>query len=90
MRLLNERGFASLKIQNSPAAAADNQICYELADARRLLLDLEAHALDRVGNQSRGTRDRKGQAAIRINQQYRLCFTWKDGDAYDVEITDYH
>jgi toxin HigB-1 len=35
-------------------------------------------------------KDRKGQHSIRINDQYRVCFTWKDGDAYDVEITDYH
>jgi toxin HigB-1 len=34
--------------------------------------------------------DRQGQHAIRINDQYRVCFTWKDGDAYEVEITDYH
>jgi proteic killer suppression protein len=34
--------------------------------------------------------DRKGQHSIRINDQFRLCFTWKDGDAYDVEIVDYH
>ena len=34
--------------------------------------------------------DRKGQHSIRINDQYRLCFVWRDGDAFDVEITDYH
>lgn len=34
--------------------------------------------------------DRKGQHSIRINQQWRLCFRWKDGDAHDVEIVDYH
>jgi proteic killer suppression protein len=33
---------------------------------------------------------RKGQHSIRINDQYRICFVWKDGDACDVEITDYH
>lgn len=33
---------------------------------------------------------RKGQHSIRINNQFRICFVWKDGDAYDVEITDYH
>jgi proteic killer suppression protein len=33
---------------------------------------------------------RKGRHSIRSNDQYRLCFVWKDGDAYDVEITDYH
>jgi proteic killer suppression protein len=34
--------------------------------------------------------DRKGQHSIRINDQFRVCFVWRDGDAYDVEITDYH
>jgi proteic killer suppression protein len=33
---------------------------------------------------------RKGQHSIRINRQWRLCFRWQDGDAYDVEILDYH
>ena len=34
--------------------------------------------------------DRKGQHAIRINDQFRVCFVWNDGHAYEVEITDYH
>ena len=34
--------------------------------------------------------DRKGQHSIRINDQYRACYKFKDGDFYDVEITDYH
>ena len=34
--------------------------------------------------------DRKGQHSIRINDQWRICFKWKAGDARDVEITDYH
>jgi len=34
--------------------------------------------------------DRKGQHSIRINEQYRVCFTWADGFAADVEIVDYH
>ena len=34
--------------------------------------------------------DRKGQHSIRINDQWRICFKWKVGDAYDVEIADYH
>jgi toxin HigB-1 len=34
--------------------------------------------------------DRKGQHSIRINDQYRLCFVWCDGDANNVEIADYH
>jgi len=34
--------------------------------------------------------DREGQHSIRINDQWRICFVWRDGDAYDVEIVDYH
>lgn len=34
--------------------------------------------------------DRKGQHSVRINKQWRICFTWKGSDAYDVEIVDYH
>jgi len=34
--------------------------------------------------------NRKGQHSIRINDQWRICFKWKAGDAYDVEIADYH
>jgi toxin HigB-1 len=35
-------------------------------------------------------RERKDQHSIRINDQWRICFNWKAGDAYNVEITDYH
>ncbi|MHB0981183.1 MAG: type II toxin-antitoxin system RelE/ParE family toxin [Thermoleophilia bacterium] len=34
--------------------------------------------------------DREGRRSIRINDQWRVCFVWLDGDAYDVEIVDYH
>jgi proteic killer suppression protein len=34
--------------------------------------------------------DREGQHSIRINDQWRICFVWRAGDAYDVEIVDYH
>jgi len=34
--------------------------------------------------------DRHGQHSIRINQQYRICFRWENGHAFEVEITDYH
>ncbi len=36
------------------------------------------------------TKDRKGQHSIRVNDQYRICFRWLDGNACDVEIVDYH
>ncbi len=35
-------------------------------------------------------RERKGHWSIRINDQWRICFKWRSGNAYDVEITDYH
>ena len=35
-------------------------------------------------------RDRQGQHSIRINRQWRICFTWKDNNAQEVEIADYH
>lgn len=34
--------------------------------------------------------DRAGQHSIRINDQWRICFIWREGNAYEVEITDYH
>ncbi len=34
--------------------------------------------------------DRKGQHSIRINDQWRICFEWQSGNAYNVEIVDYH
>lgn len=51
------------------------------------LVDLTAPA----GNRLEALKgDRKGQHSIRINDRYRLCFTWRNGDAHDVEIVDYH
>jgi proteic killer suppression protein len=35
-------------------------------------------------------RQRKGQHSIRINDQWRICFVWRDSDAFEVEIADYH
>ena len=43
------------------------------------------------GNQLEALRgDRTGQHSIRINDQYRVCFIWRNGNAFDVEIVDYH
>lgn len=43
------------------------------------------------GNQLEALKgDRKGQYSIRVNQQWRLCFRWNQGEASDVEIIDYH
>jgi proteic killer suppression protein len=51
------------------------------------LNDLKAPPGNRL---ERLTGDRKGQHSIRINDQFRLCFRWSEGDACEVEIVDYH
>ena len=56
-------------------------------DAADTLDFLRAPPSNRL-EQLRGDRD--GQWSIRINDQWRICFRWKDRDAYDVEVTDYH
>ena len=56
-------------------------------DSARALSDLlipPVHRLEALGG------DRKGQHSIRINDQYRICFTWKDGNAENVEITKHY
>lgn len=64
--------------------------------ARAKLLALDAAtALDDLkvppGNRLEALRgDRQGQWSIRINEQWRLCFAWRDGQAMDAEIVDYH
>ena len=56
-------------------------------DSATSLLDLASPP----GNRLEALRgDRRGQHSIRINDQWRICFIWRDGDAYDVEIVDYH
>lgn len=56
-------------------------------DASTILDDLKVPPGNRL-EQLRGDRD--GQHSIRVNDQWRLCFVWQEGDAYDVEIADYH
>lgn len=64
--------------------------------ARRKLLVLDAaRALSELrvppGNRLEALKgDRKGQHSVRINDQWRICFRWHEGDAWDVEIVDYH
>ena len=57
-------------------------------------LDIAAELLDLAappGNRLKRLHgDREGQYSIHINDQWRICFRWRDGDAHDVEILDYH
>jgi proteic killer suppression protein len=62
---------------------------------KRLAILNAAVALDNLkvppGNRLEALRgNRRGQHSIRVNDQYRVCFVWRDGNAFDVEIVDYH
>lgn len=59
---------------------------FQLAHAKELrdLQQARGNRLEKLGG------DRQGQYSIRVNERWRICFTWNEGAAYDVEITDYH
>jgi proteic killer suppression protein len=58
-----------------------------ILDAAGALSDLRIPPGNRL---ERLSGDRKGQHSIRIDSQWRLCFVWRQGDSFDVEIVDYH
>lgn len=58
-----------------------------LVDAAEALGDLQVPPGNRL---EKLAGKRAGQYSIRINDQWRICFRWRDGEAYDVGITDYH
>ena len=58
-----------------------------LLDAAERLEDLRTPPGNRL---EKLTGNRQGQHSIRINDQWRICFRWAEGDAHEVEITDYH
>lgn len=59
----------------------------EILDSAEQIDDLKVPPGNRLEKMSG---DRQGQHSIRINNQWRICFVWKAGDAYNVEIVDYH
>ena len=58
-----------------------------LLDAAEKLEDLRIPPGNRL---EKLTGNRQGQYSIRINDQWRICFRWSEGDAYEVEVVDYH
>lgn len=58
-----------------------------MLDAASVLTDLRVPPGNRL-EKLKG--DREGQYSIRVNDQWRVCFEWRSGDAYEVEIVDYH
>lgn len=70
-------------------------VAIESVAMRKLAILNRAARLDDLrippGNRLEALRgDRAGQYSIRINDQFRLCFFWREGDAFEVEIVDYH
>jgi toxin HigB-1 len=58
-----------------------------ILDAAESLVDLRIPPGNRL---EKLAGNRLGQYSVRVNDQWRVCFRWHDGDAYDVEIVDYH
>jgi proteic killer suppression protein len=79
------RGRTARRLPPSIQRTAERKLRY-LHNARSLN-DLRIPPANRL---EKLVGDRKGQYAIRINDQWRICFMWRDRDAYDVEIADYH
>ena len=71
----------------SPAVQHAAQRKLVVLDAAESLDDLRVPPGNRLEKLSG---NRQGQHSIRINDQWRICFRWSEGDAYDVEIADYH
>ena len=92
IRSFRDRRTVSL-FQGQLVRSVDRRI---IARARRKLRMIHAaQSLDELGvipgNRLEALHgDRKGQHSVRINDQWRICFVWRDGEAHDVEVTDYH
>jgi len=89
----------SFRSRETEALFADLEVprfrSFERIARRKLLYLHRARVLQDLqvppGNRLEALRgDRKGQYSVRINDKWRICFVWRHGDAYEVEIVDYH
>jgi toxin HigB-1 len=78
-------GSSSRKLPSTIQQVARRKL--RMLNAAAVLEDLRIPPANRL-EALKGSR--KGQHSIRINDQWRICFRWREGDAYDVEIVDYH
>jgi toxin HigB-1 len=81
-----ERIWRTGKTRGSPPGSVTKRK-FAMLDAAAKLEDLKVPPGNRL-EKLRGNRE--GQYSIRINNQYRICFSWQDGNAHDVEVADYH
>lgn len=80
--------FAGLAVKSLPPAIRTRaQAKLDQLNAALVLDDMRAPPSNRLES-LKG--DRRGQYSVRINGQWRLCFVWSGGNAYDVQIVDYH
>jgi toxin HigB-1 len=82
-----ERLFLRERVKRFESFHRAAQRKLEMINAAAELRDLSStpgNRLEKLGG------DRKGEYSIRINDQWRVCFRWKDGDAHEVKIEDYH
>jgi proteic killer suppression protein len=91
------RSFADKRAQAIFGESVPKGVSRQVATAtlKKLLLIHAAYALDDLrsppGNRLEALKgNRSGQYSIRVNDQWRVCFRWHNGDAYDVELVDYH
>ncbi len=82
-KIFNRR--ISLKLPRDIQKTARRKL--EILEGAEVLMDLRIPPNNHLEKLSK---DRKGQYSIRINDQWRICFKWSGGDAYNVEIVDYH
>ena len=81
-RLFRRESVPGLKAIERPALRKLDML--DAAPDLRTLATLPGNRLERL------KWDRKDQYSIRINDRWRICFEWRDGHAYEVEIVDYH
>lgn len=79
--------YQGKRVRQFESCAAQAERRLEILDNAKTINDLMALPSNRF--EALGG-DRAGQYSIRVNQQWRGCFEWKDADAYNVEIVDYH
>ena len=88
------RGKETVKIFNRQFSGKLSKNIQRIARKKLVILDAALELNDlRIppGNRLEALKgNRKGQHSLRINDQWRICFKWSEGDAYRVEITDYH
>ena len=78
------RGFGSRRFRGIETAARTRLARLDAATSLNDLAQIRGNRLEALKG------DRIGQHSIRINNQWRICFQWRDGNAHQVEIVDYH